>query len=175
MYDDGGLTLLLPNILITRAKWSSCKLRIFALANRRDELDMEQRSMANLLHKFRIDYSDVIVIPDAMRKASDASRKEFEALIEKFKTSASNADDGVSITAEELASQKDKINRHIRLRELLKENSRAANLIIMTLPMPRKGHVSAALYMAWLEYISRDMPPFLFIRGNQQSVLTFYM
>lgn len=44
----------------------------------------------------------------------------------------------------------------------------------MTLPMPRKGVVSAPLYMAWLEALSRDLPPFLFVRGNQTSVLTFY-
>ena len=43
-----------------------------------------------------------------------------------------------------------------------------------TLPMPRKNVVSAALYMAWLETLTRDMPPFLLVRGNQTSVLTFY-
>jgi len=40
--------------------------------------------------------------------------------------------------------------------------------------MPRKNVVSAALYMAWLETLTRDMPPFLLVRGNQTSVLTFY-
>ena len=43
LYDDGGLTLLIPYILNLRSQWSSCKLRVFALANRKDELDMEQR------------------------------------------------------------------------------------------------------------------------------------
>lgn len=43
-----------------------------------------------------------------------------------------------------------------------------------TLPMPRKASVSAPLYMAWLETLTRDMPPFILIRGNQTSVLTFY-
>jgi solute carrier family 12 sodium/potassium/chloride transporter 2 len=40
--------------------------------------------------------------------------------------------------------------------------------------MPRKGTVGAPLYMAWLEALSANMPPFLLIRGNQSSVLTFY-
>ena len=43
-----------------------------------------------------------------------------------------------------------------------------------TLPMPRMGTVSAPLYMAWLETLTKDMPPFLLVRGNQTSVLTFY-
>lgn len=96
LYDDGGLTLLLPYILTTRQNWSNCKLRIFALANRKDELDGEQRSMANLLAKFRIDYSDVIVIPDAMKKASDSSRAEFGAMVTDFRNNDSN-DDGIII------------------------------------------------------------------------------
>ena len=43
LYDDGGLTLLLPYILTTRAQFSGCSLRVFALANKRDELDRETR------------------------------------------------------------------------------------------------------------------------------------
>ena len=44
--------------------------------------------------------------------------------------------------------------------------------------------VPAALYMSWLEFLSRDVPekrkdtlqvpPVLFVRGNQTSVLTYY-
>lgn len=43
-----------------------------------------------------------------------------------------------------------------------------------TLPMPRKNVVPAALYMSWLETLTQGMPPFLLVRGNQNSVLTFY-
>ena len=54
---------------------------------------MEQRSMANLLSKFRIDYSDVIIIPDAMKKPTDESKQEFDQLISKFKSNT-QTDDG---------------------------------------------------------------------------------
>ncbi|EFX74115.1 hypothetical protein DAPPUDRAFT_324599 [Daphnia pulex] len=43
-----------------------------------------------------------------------------------------------------------------------------------TLPMPRKEAVSAPMYMAWLETLIANMPPFLFVGGNQTSVFTFY-
>ncbi|XP_042219098.1 bumetanide-sensitive sodium-(potassium)-chloride cotransporter-like isoform X2 [Homarus americanus] len=178
LYDDGGLTLLVPYILTTRSQWAGCKLRVFALANRKDELDMEQRSMANLLSKFRIDYSDVIVIPDVAKKAAESSRMEFDQLIEDFKAKTdeeiSKENEGILISEAELLGQREKTNRHVRLRELLLENSRNSSLVVMTLPMPRKSSVSAPLYMAWLETLTRDMPPFILIRGNQTSVLTFY-
>lgn len=43
LYDDGGLTLLLPYILTTRSQFANCQLRVFALANKKDELDRETR------------------------------------------------------------------------------------------------------------------------------------
>ncbi|KAL7639365.1 UNVERIFIED_CONTAM: hypothetical protein RMT77_009866 [Armadillidium vulgare] len=178
LYDDGGLTLLLPYILTTRSQWSGCKLRVFALANRKDELAIEQRSMATLLSKFRIDFSDVIIIPNLAKKAEESSRLEFDELIKDFKSKSSDElekeNGGLLISDVELLGQKEKTNRHIRLRELLLENSKDSSLIVMTLPMPRKNSVSAALYMAWIETLTKDMPPFMLIRGNQTSVLTFY-
>lgn len=43
LYDDGGLTILLPYILSTRSNWSQCKIRVFALSNRKMELEVEER------------------------------------------------------------------------------------------------------------------------------------
>ena len=40
--------------------------------------------------------------------------------------------------------------------------------------MPAVGTVSAWMYLAWLETLTKDLPPFLLLRGNQTSVLTFY-
>lgn len=77
-------------------------------------------------------------------------------------------------TEDDLIAVQDKTNRYLRLREFLHEQSMESDLIVMTLPMPRKNIVSAPVYMAWLESMSRGMPPFLFVRGNQSSVLTFY-
>jgi solute carrier family 12 (sodium/potassium/chloride transporter), member 2 len=43
LYDDGGLTMLLPYIISTRSNWSNCKIRIFALTNRKQEKDVEEK------------------------------------------------------------------------------------------------------------------------------------
>ena len=78
--------------------------------------------MATLLAKFRIDYSDVIVIPDVMKKARDETKNEFKAML------AQSTD---PIPEEELNSQKEKTNRHLRIAELLRNNSTDAEMIIM--------------------------------------------
>lgn len=165
---------------------SNCKLRVFALANKKDDLNRDQRNMAALLNKFRIQYSDVIVIPDIMKPPQTQSKSEFEALVSKWRLKDTNPDGTIDeavksetnecglITDSEYLALKDKSHRHIRLRELLLEYSNEASLIVMTLPMPRRGTCSAPMYMAWLETLTNGMPPFLLIRGSQQSVLTFY-
>jgi len=166
LYDDGGLTLLIPYILTTRQQFSDCKLRVFSLANKKDELDRETRNMAALLAKFRIDFSSVLVIPDVTKRASEDTKRKLTAKLAELPAG--------TISEEELSTNKEKTNRHLRLRELLEEHSSEAELIVMTLPLPRRGHISAPLYLTWLDLMTYDMPPTLLIRGNQTSVLTFY-
>ncbi|EFX74296.1 hypothetical protein DAPPUDRAFT_252082 [Daphnia pulex] len=87
LYDDGGLSMLLPYILTTRSNWANSKLRVFCLADDNEE---------------------------------------------------------------QLTKQK------------------------RTLPISQKGIVSGPIYMSWLETLTAGMPPFLLVRGNHTSVLTFH-
>uniref|UniRef100_A0A0N5AW68 Solute carrier family 12 member 2 n=1 Tax=Syphacia muris TaxID=451379 RepID=A0A0N5AW68_9BILA len=160
LYDDGGLTLLLPHLLTNEKSYlENARLRVFTIATSHKSMEQEQRSMAALLSKFRIDFSDVSVIPDIGRKPSPQTDED--------------TPEGL-ITDSELISQKEKTNRQLRTAELLRQHSTEADLVVLTLPVPRKGLVSSCLYMAWLDVMTRDLPPTLLIRGNQTSVLTFY-
>uniref|UniRef100_A0A7N9AVD8 Solute carrier family 12 member 3 n=1 Tax=Mastacembelus armatus TaxID=205130 RepID=A0A7N9AVD8_9TELE len=108
LFDDGGLTLLLPYLLTRRKRWARCKVRVF-VGGEKDKKE-EQKSF-----------------------------------------------------------------RHIRLNEVLQDYSRDAALIVVTMPVGRKGVCPTTLYMAWLDILSRDLrPPVLLVRGNQENVLTFY-
>jgi hypothetical protein len=59
LYDDGGLTLLMPYILMTRKKFSKSKLRVFVLSKNNTDVDEETRNMETLLKKFRIQFHQV--------------------------------------------------------------------------------------------------------------------
>jgi solute carrier family 12 (sodium/potassium/chloride transporter), member 2 len=43
LFDDGGLTILLPYIISMRPQWANCKLRIFALGNRKQDAEIEKK------------------------------------------------------------------------------------------------------------------------------------
>ncbi|XP_071170441.1 solute carrier family 12 member 2-like isoform X2 [Mytilus edulis] len=178
LFDDGGLTLLLPYILTTQSQWSNCKLRIFTAGTKRGEIDREQRQLATLLSKFRIDCKEMYVLPEIGRKPSEKSMKSFESLLEGWMLDEDNGETKDEfpwkVSEEDVILLKEKTQRNVRLSELLKIKSSEASLIVMTLPMPRKGTCPAGLYMAWLDVLTTGMPPILLLRGNQSSVLTFY-
>ncbi|KAL2088913.1 hypothetical protein ACEWY4_015812 [Coilia grayii] len=183
LFDDGGLTLLLPYILTTRKKFKDCKMRIF-VAGLPGRLQQDNEEMEILLKKFRIKCDDIHVIPDINATPTSTSSKAFDDMIAPFRLNEGNKETPQAealkkenpwkITDTELASFEEKTNLQIRLNELLQEKSSTAKLIIVSLPIARKGAISDHLYMAWLDTLTKDLPPTLLIRGNHKSVLTFY-
>lgn len=162
LFDDGGLTILIPYLLSIHNYWKDCKLRIFTPASSHSLKSNELR-MANLLKRFRIDFSSVVEVEGINNPPSSASVQNFMKLPVK--------DDFGDI--KEL--EKDRKTMHnIRLGELIREHSNDAKLIVLTLPVPKVEMTSPLLYMSWLDVLSAASPPVLMVRGNQQSVLTFY-
>ena len=62
---------------------------------------------------------------------------------------------GCDIAESELQEEREKTNRHLRLAEMLRANSRSSELVVMTLPLPRRGVTSPALYTAWLDIMTK--------------------
>ncbi|XP_031418369.1 solute carrier family 12 member 3 [Clupea harengus] len=181
--DDGGLTLLIPYLLTRKKRWAKCKVRVFV---RGDVENMEERKneVMSLISKFRLGFHEVQVLPDIDDKPQPEHVKRFEDLIAPYRVNPINKSEDSEaglkdypweVSNEEMESHKAKSHRQIQLNEVLRDNSRDAALIVVTLPVVKRGVCPSALYMAWLETLSRDLrPPVLLIRGNQQNVLTFY-
>uniref|UniRef100_A0A669C6R6 Solute carrier family 12 member 2 n=1 Tax=Oreochromis niloticus TaxID=8128 RepID=A0A669C6R6_ORENI len=164
LFDDGGLTLLIPYLLTNKKRWKECKIRVF-IGGKINRIDHDRRAMATLLIHF-VNMAAFEEMIEPYRLKEDDMEQE---AAERLKNS-----EPWRITDNELELYRTKTHRQIRLNELLKEHSSTANLIVISLPLARKGAVSSALYMAWLEALSKDLPPILLVRGNHQSVLTFY-
>uniref|UniRef100_A0A8D0L1B4 Solute carrier family 12 member 3 n=1 Tax=Sphenodon punctatus TaxID=8508 RepID=A0A8D0L1B4_SPHPU len=114
LFDDGGLTLLIPYLLTRRKRWSHCKVRVFLSG----QLTNAEEHREDLIFPFPVGWLIGLFLWEL-------------ALLSCFPP--------------------------------------------RSLPVVRKGACPSSLYMAWLETLSRDLhPPVIFIRGNQQDVLTFY-
>ncbi|KAL4227262.1 hypothetical protein ACF0H5_012708 [Mactra antiquata] len=176
LYDDGGLTLLLPYILHQRKQWKNAKLRVFCLGTKKGDVKEDQTRMASLLSKFRIEYSELTVVTEINKKPQLSTYREFESLVHQWRVKPGEFQEEFpwKISDADLVEHKAKTYRHLRLRERLLEHSKDASLIVMTLPVPRKTSCPAGLYMGWLEILTKGLPPTLLLRGNQESVLTYY-
>uniref|UniRef100_A0A4W4HFF7 Solute carrier family 12 member 3 n=1 Tax=Electrophorus electricus TaxID=8005 RepID=A0A4W4HFF7_ELEEL len=168
LFDDGGLTLLLPYLLKRKKRWARCKVRVFLKS-----------------YHFRLGFHEIQVLPDVNEKPQPEHVKKFEDLIGPYRIQAiqkngeraglPSRDSPWMVSDEDIEKNMAKSFRQIRLNEVLQDYSRDAALIIVTMPVGRRGVCPSALYMAWLETLSRDLrPPVLLVRGNQESVLTFY-
>uniref|UniRef100_A0A914YTM1 SLC12A transporter C-terminal domain-containing protein n=1 Tax=Panagrolaimus superbus TaxID=310955 RepID=A0A914YTM1_9BILA len=133
LYDDGGLTLLIPYLLTQPKSYlENAELRVFTISTSASGMEQEARNMAALLSKFRINFSDVMVIPDVHKKPQASTVNEFERMIEPCRCHITdkNYQEGM-ITEAELASQKDKTQRQLRISELLKQHSSESDLIVL--------------------------------------------
>uniref|UniRef100_A0A8C3HCY2 Solute carrier family 12 member 3 n=1 Tax=Chrysemys picta bellii TaxID=8478 RepID=A0A8C3HCY2_CHRPI len=184
LFDDGGLTLLIPFLLSRKKRWGKCRTRVF-VGGQIHRMDEERKAIVSLLSKFRLGFHEVHVLPDINQKPRPEHIKRFDDLIAPFRLNDGFKDEAVvnemrrdcpwKISDEEVNKNKVKSLRQVRLNEILLDYSRDAALIVITLPIGRKGRCPSSLYMAWLETLSQDLrPPVILTRGNQENVLTFY-
>ncbi|XP_071670309.1 solute carrier family 12 member 3 isoform X2 [Patagioenas fasciata] len=184
LFDDGGLTLLIPYLLGRKKRWGKCKIRVF-VGGQINRMDEERKAIVSLLSKFRLNFHEVHVLPDINQKPRPEHIKRFDDLIAPFRLNDGFKDEATvaemrqgcpwKISDEEVNKNRAKSLRQVRLNEILLDYSRDAVLIAITLPVGRKGRCPSSLYMAWLETLSQDLrPPVILTRGNQENVLTFY-
>uniref|UniRef100_A0A8C1E7P5 Solute carrier family 12 member 3 n=1 Tax=Cyprinus carpio carpio TaxID=630221 RepID=A0A8C1E7P5_CYPCA len=177
--DDGGLTLLLPYLLTRKKRWGRCKVRVF-VGGEAQKVEDQKQELKALISRFRLGFQDVQYI---LMKTNVVF--VFEDLIAPYRVSSvqkdgQEADETTKdfswmVSDEEMETFRAKSLRQIRLNEVIQDYSRDAALIIVTMPVGRRGACPSSLYMAWLEIVSRDLrPPVLLVRGNQENVLTMY-
>ena len=128
----------------------------------------------NLL--FRIEYADVTAVPGVTQKASPSTKAEFDEMI-----------NGTGVDEAELQREREKTNRlerneikqspkmvslffrHLRLAEMLRQYSKEAEMIVMTLPLPRyKGKL--IIWMEDIKSTSTDTK-LSFQKGSESSPL----
>ncbi|XP_016338801.1 solute carrier family 12 member 3 [Sinocyclocheilus anshuiensis] len=182
--DDGGLTLLVPYLLTRKKRWGRCKVRLF-VGGEAQQVEEQKQELKALIGRFRLGFQDIQVLPDINGKPQSEHIKRFEDLIAPYRVSSvqkdgQDADETTKdfswmVSDEEMETFRAKSLRQIRLNEVIQDYSRDAALIIVTMPVGRRGACPSSLYMAWLEIVSRDLrPPVLLVRGNQENVLTMY-
>lgn len=91
--------------------------------------------MINLLAKLRIKYSSLVLLEGVFEQPKEETIQMHSKLLEGF---LEGQNDQCFVSDLELEKMREKTYLNLRLRELLKEHSSNAFLVVMSLPMPRQ-------------------------------------
>lgn len=161
LWDDGGLTALLPHLLHINKAWSKTELRVFVLCG--EDQIQKMGEIVGLLKKLRIQ-SSPRALPLAVGRNGEVNEEIDPKIIDKYNS--------LFLEAKKTAGISSRAKRHLKVAELIHEKSKDAKLIMLTMPVPEVG-LEAVEYMRWLECLSFDLPPVCMLRGNQETVITF--
>ncbi|XP_073883131.1 solute carrier family 12 member 3 isoform X34 [Macaca fascicularis] len=140
LFDDGGLTLLIPYLLGRKKRWSKCKIRVF-VGGQINRMDQQRKAIISLLSKFRLGFHEVHILPDINQNPRAERTKRFEDMIAPFRLNDGFKDEATvnemrrdcpwKISDEEMRKNRVKSLRQVRLNEILLDYSRDAALIVM--------------------------------------------
>lgn len=128
LFDDGGLTLLLPYLLRRRKRWRNCQFRIFScVSGEKNDAEKQHLSLASLLSKFRINYTDLHVLHGLNKPPNEYELNKFNQILQTWNQN----NETHAITESELEANKEKIKRGLKLHEYLLEYSSKSSLIVV--------------------------------------------
>lgn len=94
--------------------------------------------MANLLAKLRINYSSLLLLEGVVDPPKEGTIRMHSKILDGF---LEGQNDQCFVGDVEREKLHEKTNLHLRLRELLREHSKTATMIVMSLPMPRQVRI----------------------------------
>lgn len=128
--------------------------------------------MENLLTKFRIKYSKLIMLKGLMDAPKTETLLRHKQLVDNYNQHVTQPED--RITDEELLNMEVKTNRQLRIHELVVEHSSEAALIVMSLPMPRKVQEMLSL-SNYITFYSITYLIYFHFRINRKLYLHLYI
>ncbi|CAI5446026.1 unnamed protein product [Caenorhabditis angaria] len=172
--EAGGLTMLVPYLLTQVGSFlEGAHIRVFTKTDSDKDnmrkINEEQKTMAAVLRKFKIDSTDLHILPEFHKSPSQKMLDKFNSKIKEFKVPRGIDKMPGMFDDDELFNLRGKTRNYLRAAELITEHSSDADLIVCTLPSARP-EIPATLYLTWIDILSQQTPPTCLIRGNQVSI-----
>jgi solute carrier family 12 (potassium/chloride transporter), member 4/6 len=179
---DGGLMLLLSQLLLTKASFESCKIQVFCIA----EEDTEAEELKSDVKKFFYDLrmlrmqAEVFVVTMSASQGQDdsvealsATQRRITAYLAVMKEVAREGSliaYGIQVMVNE--QQVDKfLYTMLKLNSTILRYSRMAAVVLVSLPPPPLNH-PAYFYIEYMDLLVENVPRMLIMRGYRRDVVT---
>ncbi|KAM3284633.1 Cation-chloride cotransporter 1 [Capsicum baccatum] len=183
---DGGLMLLLSQLLLTKDSFEGCKIQLFCIAEEDSDAEGLKADVKKFLYDLRMQ-AEVIVISmksweaegeqqESVETFSAAQRRVVSCLEEMKEQAQRNRTplmaDGKPVFVEE--QQVDKfLYTTLKLNLMVQKYSRLAAVVLVSLPPPPLNH-PATFYMEYMDLLVENIPRLLIVRGYHKDVVTLF-
>jgi potassium/chloride transporter 4/5/6 len=188
---DGGLMLLLSQLLRAKDTYESCKIQVFCIADEDTEAEELKTDVKKFLYDLRMQ-AEVIVVTmkswevqenhqgsemtgreDAMEAFSKARKRIMQHAAELVKTASSSSQ---TRTEQNLVDDQ-QVNKFLltclKLNSVILRYSGAAAVVLVSLPPPPPHHPSFC-YMEYIDLLVENIPRLLMVRGYRRDVVTIF-
>ncbi|WVZ19780.1 hypothetical protein V8G54_007102 [Vigna mungo] len=188
---DGGLMLLLSQLLLTKASFENCKIQVFCIAEDDGDAEGLKADVKKFLYDLRMQ-AEVFVITmkwdaqvdggggspqDESSEAFTSAQQRIDDYLTQMKVRAQKEGtplmaDGKSVVVNEKQVEKF-LYTTLKLNSIILRYSRMAAVVLVSLPPPPLSH-PAYFYMEYMDLLLENVPRILIVRGYRRDVVTLF-
>ncbi|KAK1552204.1 hypothetical protein Q3G72_012305 [Acer saccharum] len=187
---DGGLMLLLSQLLLTKESFESCKIQVFCIAEEDSDAEGLKADVKKFLYDLRMQAEVIVITMRSWDVRSDGGPQQDESLeafnaaqlrianyMAEMKASAAKEGtqmmaDGKPVVVDE--QQVDKfLYTTLKLNSTILRYSRMSAVVLVSLPPPPANH-PAYFYMEYMDLLVENVPRLLMVRGYRRDVVTLF-
>lgn len=187
---DGGLMLLLSQLLLTKESFESCKIQVFCIAEEDSDAEVLKADVKKFLYDLRMQ-AEVIVISmkswdvhaqggtpqDESMEAFTGAQRRIAGYLSDMKEKSREEGtplmaDGKPVVVNEQQVEKF-LYTTLKLNSTILSHSRMAAVVLVSLPPPPMNHPSY-FYMEYMDLLVENVPRILIVRGYRKDVVTLF-
>ncbi|KAJ8425234.1 hypothetical protein Cgig2_000531 [Carnegiea gigantea] len=170
---DGGLMLLLSQLLLTKESFENCKIQVFCIAEKDSDVEGLKADVKKFLYDLRM-HAEVIVITIKTWDSQGMIESHTNESMEAFNEARRRITDCLSKNEAVNEKQVEKfLFTTLKLNSTILEYSRMAAVVLVSLPPPPSNH-PAYFYMEYLDLLVENIPRLLIVRGYRKDVVTLF-
>ncbi|KAG6481115.1 hypothetical protein ZIOFF_057707 [Zingiber officinale] len=187
---DGGLMLLLSQLLLTKESFESCKIQVFCIAEEDTEAEELKADVKKFLYDLRLQ-AEVIVITmksweaqieggvqqDDSTEAFTSAQRRIAAYLAEMKETARKQGTPLMASGKQVVVNEQQVDKFLyttlKLNSTILRYSRMAAVVLVSLPPPPLNHPSY-FYMEYMDLLVENVPRMLIVRGYRRDVVTLF-
>ncbi|XP_044969291.1 cation-chloride cotransporter 2-like [Hordeum vulgare subsp. vulgare] len=187
---DGGLMLLLSQLLLTKDSFEGCKIQVFCIAEEDTEAEELKADVKKFLYDLRM-RAEVIVITmksfeahadgssriDDTQEVYTSAQNRIRVYLSEMKETAERQGRPLMEGGKQVVVNEQKVdkflNTMLKLNATILKHSRMAVVVLVSLPAPPLNQ-PAYCYMEYMDLLVENVPRMLMVRGYRRDVVTLF-